>query len=72
MGVAGWKAGDDCHVWWWTGRKGPNGWNVASVLAVEPYRGRYPEFFKATLTLYAPRTMEGKLQMPVGAKGEEP
>lgn len=52
-------------VWWHTGRTDAQGRPVARVLAVLPYKGRYPEAFNAVLRLAAPQTRAGHLEMAV-------
>ena len=49
-------------VWWSTGTKEPN---MAAVLGVYPYKGRYTEYFNAVLRLAAPETKRGWLEMAV-------
>ena len=44
---------------WFSGR--PDG--LSRVLAVTPYRGRYPQWFRFVLTLTAPATRAGSLEM---------
>lgn len=58
------KVGELYPVWWDTGRK-VDGCHMATVIAVEPYRGKYSRYFTHTLTLEAPRTKSGRLQMAV-------
>lgn len=38
---------------------------LSIVLAVQPYSGRYPQWFKWVVTLTAPRTRAGKVEMAV-------
>lgn len=38
---------------------------LSTVLAVEPYRGRYPQFFRWVVRLTAPRTRRGWMEMAV-------
>jgi hypothetical protein len=51
-------------VWWHTSR--PD--NMAKVLRVDPYRGRYPQYFTHVLTLEAPNTRKGELEMTWNAR----
>lgn len=53
------KVGDQINVWWHTDL--PN--NMATVLAVLPYKGRYPQYFNCILRLTAPNTNKGYLEM---------
>jgi hypothetical protein len=57
------KIGDKIKVWWFTGA--PD--NFAEVIAVAPYRGRYKEHFNCVLTLRAPTTKSGTLDMAIKA-----
>lgn len=58
------RVGDLYPVWWWTGvYEGER--PLARILAISPYEGRYPELFNVVLTLYAPRTAAGVLNMAV-------
>lgn len=57
------RVGDKFPVWWRTGEKDANGENLAAVIAVEDYRGAYPQWFDKVLTLAAPNTRSGALQM---------
>ena len=59
------KADDDYAVWWDTGRTNERGENVARVIAISPYRGKYPKFFNAVLTLSAQNTEFSVLEMAV-------
>lgn len=52
-------------VWWWTGNPKKNGYNMARVLGWQPYRGRYPQWFKYVLLLECPHTKSGHLGMAV-------
>lgn len=52
-------------VWWATGKRNAEGTPLARVLAVLPYRGRYPQHFNAVLRLHAPNTASGQLEMAV-------
>ena len=40
----------------------------STVLAVEPYRGRYPQWFALTVRVSAPRTRRGWLELCVPAE----
>lgn len=60
------KVGDLYPVWWSTGRRDAHGSPLAEVLAVEPYRGRYTEFFNTVLRLRCPGAQfRGYLEMAV-------
>jgi hypothetical protein len=50
-------------VWWHTGQKDSEGNHMARVIAIEPYRGVYQDWFDTVLTLTAPETRNGALQM---------
>jgi hypothetical protein len=56
--------GDKIRVWWFTGVPG----NLATVRAVAPCRGRYPEHFDCILTLTAPETKRGTLEMAYNSR----
>jgi hypothetical protein len=56
------KTGDLYPVWWTTDTLEPH---MARVMAVIPYRGRYPQWFNAVLILSAPNTKRGSLEMAV-------
>jgi hypothetical protein len=45
---------------WFTGDR-PDGYST--ILKVEKYTGNYPEFFKWVVTLAAPNTRSGKIEM---------
>lgn len=47
---------------WWSGDQSDGS---ASVLAAQPYTGRYPEHFTHILRLAAPRIHKGWLEMTV-------
>jgi hypothetical protein len=53
------KVGSLVHVWWATDR--PD--NMATVIAVLPYTGLYPQFFDCVLRLTAPSTHRGWMEM---------
>jgi hypothetical protein len=55
---------DEVQVWWKTYR--PN--NMAKVVKVEPYVGRYPGYFTHVLTLEAPNTRRGTLEIAYDAR----
>jgi hypothetical protein len=38
---------------------------MSRVLSVEPYRGKYPQWFKWTVKLTAPRTHRGWMEMVI-------
>ncbi len=57
------KVGDLYPVWWDTGD--PANPNMARVLAIKPYTGRYVEWFDAVLRLSAAGTRRGWLEMAV-------
>ncbi len=57
------KIGDEYPVWWETFDGRPGGQHMAKIIAIEPYRGKFTEFFNVTLTLVAPTTRNGALQM---------
>lgn len=57
--------GDLYPVWWDTQSNPPN---LARVLEIKPYRGRYPQFFDAVLRLTAPTTKLGWTEMAVNLK----
>jgi hypothetical protein len=52
------QVGDEIRVWWQTGRG-----NMATVLAVLPYTGKFPEWFDCVLRLSAPNTRRGWMEM---------
>jgi hypothetical protein len=56
--------GRKIKVWWETGE--PD--NMATILEVLPYTGRYPEFCDCVLKLPAPRTRRGWLEMAYNSK----
>ena len=53
------RVGGLVKVWWNTGR--PD--NMATVLAVLPYTGRFTQFFNCVLRLSAPSTYRGWMEM---------
>lgn len=53
------KVGDKINVWWRTDT--PN--NMATVLAVLPYTGNYPQWFNCVLRLTCPNTVKGYTEM---------
>lgn len=57
------KIGADFPVWWNTNRPKVNGFYPARIIAIEPYRGKYPQWFTHVLTLEAPSTRNGATQM---------
>jgi len=59
------KPGDMYPVWWATGKRDEHGTPLAKVIAVLPYRGRYPQYFNNVLRLHAPNTSSGALEMTV-------
>jgi len=61
------KEGDLIEVWWDTGIVSTSGVNLAHVLAIEPYKGKYKEHFVRTATLSAPHTRSGKIKMSLTA-----
>lgn len=54
--------GDLYPVWWDTGSGTKN---MARVLDVAPYLGRYPQHFTHVLRLHAPNTSRGWMEMAV-------
>ena len=62
------KVGDTISVWWFTGSEPPN---QASILKIEPYRGRYPEMFDVVLRLSAPLLHQGWIEMAYNTKDGE-
>jgi hypothetical protein len=58
------KIGDMYPVWWWQPRKDEQGRNLARIINIEPYKGRYPELFSQVLTLTAD-TKSGQLEMAI-------
>lgn len=55
-------------VWWDTFDGRPSGDHRAAVVHVRPYTGAYPDVFTHVLTLRAPRTRAGLLEMSVNLK----
>lgn len=47
---------------WFTGDLPDGG---STILKVEKYNGRYPEFFKWVVTLAAPNTRRGNIEMAI-------
>lgn len=58
------KVGDKIETWFSGQTDG-----LSTVVKVETYRGRYPEIFTHTLTVTAPRTGAGVLQMAYDDRG---
>lgn len=56
------KVGDLFKVWWYTGSTPPN---MAAILEIKPYEGKYKEHFTYVLKLYAPNTELGYIEMAV-------
>ena len=56
------EIGDFMKVWWFTGTCPPN---MARVLAVRPYVGRYTRWFRFVVQLSAPKCESGFLEMTV-------
>jgi hypothetical protein len=54
------KVGDMMSTWF---SDQPDG--MSRVLAVEPYRGRYTQWFAWTVRLTAPRTRRGWMEMVI-------
>ena len=54
------SVGDKITTWF---SNEPDG--LSTVLAVEPYRGRYTDLFRWTLKVTAPRTKNGWLELCV-------
>lgn len=57
--------GDLYPVWWDTESTPPN---MARVIEIRPYTGRYTQWFDAVLRLSAPRTRSGWLEQAVSLK----
>jgi hypothetical protein len=55
---------DEVRVWWTVNR--PH--NMAKVVKVEPYVGCYPDYFTHVLTLDAPNTRRGTVEMDYDAR----
>ena len=36
----------------------------STIIEIEPYRGKYPEYFNVTLRVTAPRTQHGWIELP--------
>lgn len=53
------RPGDLYPVWWWTPPA-----NMARIIEIQPYRGRYPEYFSHVLRLFSD-TKQGWLDMAV-------
>jgi len=53
------KVGAMIRVWW----KCDNNRNMATILAILPYTGRYPKFSDCVLRLSAPGTNRGWVEM---------
>lgn len=64
------KVGEFWPVWWNTGREKVNGFYPARIEAVEPYTGRYKEWFTHVLILECPSTKNGALPMTVDLRSE--
>jgi hypothetical protein len=45
------KVGGHIHVWWSTGCKNAEDENIATILAILPYTGCYPQFCDCVLKL---------------------
>ncbi len=43
----------------------------STILEVQPYRGRYPQFFDCVLIFSAPRTKRGSLEMAYDSREAE-
>ena len=52
------KPGDKIKVWWYTGDD-----NWATIIKINKYTGKYTDAFNCILTLYAPNTEKGFLEM---------
>jgi hypothetical protein len=52
------KPGDKIEYWLSDQEDG-----MCTVIAVRPYTGRYPEFFIQIVTLTAPRTKKGEMEI---------
>lgn len=63
----GWTPAIGDHVQTWFSDT-PNG--MSRVLKVEPYRGRFPQWFTHVLTVTAPRTRAGHLEMAWDSRRE--
>ncbi|RYF78735.1 MAG: hypothetical protein EOO39_00585 [Cytophagaceae bacterium] len=62
------KKGDLIAVWWSTGKVNKQGQNIATVLEIKPYNGKYKEHFDQEAKLEAPRTKNGYLWMDIEKK----
>lgn len=54
------KIGDKIETWFSNSKDG-----MSTILAIEPYRGRYTQWFKFTVRVTAPRTRRGWMEMAV-------
>ena len=54
------KVGDTYPTWFSDREDG-----LSTIVAVRPYTGKYPQWFSWVLTLTAPRTKKGTLEMTV-------
>ena len=59
-GVMTYKIGDKINTWFSNQSDG-----ISTVTAVRPYTGRYKEWFTQVVTLTAPRTQRGLLEMAI-------
>jgi hypothetical protein len=59
------KVGQRHPVWWETGVRHRDGSPLATIIAVSPYTGNYPESFTHVLRLTAPNTRRGWMEMAV-------
>jgi len=60
------KVGDRVPTWFSEQADGRS-----TVLAVEPYTGRYPQWFAYSIRVTAPRTKRGWMELCVGKRREE-
>lgn len=58
------KVGDRIPTWFSDRADG-----LSTILAIEPYRGQYPQWFTHSVKVTAPRTRAGHLWMTVNNRG---
>lgn len=58
------KVGDKYQVWWNQSERDENGNPLATILAISPYKGMYPQYFKSILKLTS-ETKRGWVEMAV-------
>lgn len=57
--------GDLIEVWWETGIVSTQGKNLAHVLSIKPYKGKYKNHFAHTVTLSALHTRSRQVEMSI-------